>query len=94
MEKEPCKFRGVLNNFNEVIWSCKVLNLTQVTSYPQMYKTFHPSFSFHIFVNFTGLKLRKKYCFVKKLNNNVLCCVPSVSTIAMWSKISVSDFMI
>ena len=31
----------------------------------------------------SGLELRKKYCFEKKLDNNVLCCVRSTSTVAM-----------
>ena len=30
----------------------------------------------------SGLEL-KKYCFEKKLDNNVLCCVRSTSTVAM-----------
>ena len=34
------------------LWSNKVLNQASVTSYPRMYKTFHPWFSLPIFVNF------------------------------------------
>ena len=33
----------------------------------------------------SGLELRKKYCFVKKLDNNVQCCARSASTVAMRS---------
>ena len=39
----------------------------------------------------TGLELSKKYCFVKKIDNNILCCAQSASTTAV---ISVSGFMI
>ena len=33
----------------------------------------------------SGLELRKKICLVKNLDNNILCCARSASTIAMWS---------
>ena len=42
------------------LWTSKVLNLMQVTSYPRMHKTFHPRSSFHIFVHFTENKLSTK----------------------------------
>ena len=46
----------------------------------------------YFFLKQNGLEFRKKYCFVKKLDN-VLCCAESAGTIAIWSKISVPDFM-
>ena len=38
--------------------------------------------------------IKKKNVSWKKLNNSVLCCVPSASAIAIRSSISDSDFMI
>ena len=53
MEKETCtKFCGVFWSVLTKLWSYKVLNVAWVTSYPRMYKIFHPWFSLRIFVNF------------------------------------------
>ena len=35
-----------------MLWSYKAFNPVWVTSYPQMYKVFHPWFPLHIFVNY------------------------------------------
>ena len=47
----------------------------------------------HKFNRCTWLELRKKYLFVKKLDNDVLCYERTASTIAIWSEISAADLM-
>ena len=52
MEKEPCtKFCGVLICSHKVI-KLKILNPAREMPYARMYKTFHPRFYLHIYVNF------------------------------------------
>ena len=43
------------------LWTCKILNLTYVTSYTWKHKTFYPWFSFHIFVKFMENELSIKF---------------------------------